>query len=172
MNDIQVLSENTLSFDGKTYQCAIGGKGFADAHTRKEGSNTTPRGRFALRECWYRPDKLSAPHTVLMLRHIQQDDGWCDDSSHPQYNRHVKLPFAASHEKLWREDAMYDIIVPLGFNDSPVVPGLGSAIFMHVAKPESLKGAGYSTTEGCVALALPDLLELLEALGPHTQIVI
>ncbi len=54
---------------------------------------------------------------------------------------------------LWRADHVYDLIVPLGYNDDPVVPGKGSAIFMHVAKPD------YAPTEGCVALALPDLLD-------------
>lgn len=76
----------------------------------------------------------------------------------------MTLPYTASHEKLWREDAVYDVIVVLGHNDDPPVPGMGSAIFMHVARPD------YSGTEGCVALALSDLLALLAVLRPTTQI--
>lgn len=164
MNDIEVTSDTTLSFNGKTYRCAIGTNGFADAATRREGSLTTPIGRFALRECWYRPDRVLPPQTVLPRHALQRDDVWCDDATHPLYNRHLKLPFTAPHERLWREDNMYDVIVPLGFNDDPVVPGKGSAIFLHVAKP------GYSTTEGCVAVALEDLLEILKGIAADSHI--
>jgi L,D-peptidoglycan transpeptidase YkuD (ErfK/YbiS/YcfS/YnhG family) len=83
--------------------------------------------------------------------------GWCDDPMDVEYNRQVRLPFHARHEILWREDGVYDLIVELGFNDDPVIPGRGSAIFLHVAR------ADYAPTEGCVACALPDLLELLAA---------
>ena len=83
--------------------------------------------------------------------------GWCDDPAHPDYNRQVRLPFAASNEALWREDEVYDLIIVLGHNDNPPVPGRGSAIFMHVARPD------YAPTEGCVALAPENLLEVLAA---------
>jgi len=86
--------------------------------------------------------------------------GWCDDPMDVEYNRQVRLPFHARHEKLWREDHVYDLIVELGFNDDPVITGRGSAIFLHVAKPD------YSPTEGCVACALGDLLALLKAARP------
>lgn len=155
MSDIVVSGAGTLTFEGKTYRCAIGKNGFVSGDARKEGSLTTPIGRFALRECWYRPDRVTRPATILSLREITPQDGWCDDASHPDYNKPVKLPFSASHEKLWRDDQLYDIVVPLGFNDSPVIPGKGSAIFMHIAKPD------YEPTEGCVALALEDMLSIL-----------
>jgi L,D-peptidoglycan transpeptidase YkuD (ErfK/YbiS/YcfS/YnhG family) len=67
---------------------------------------------------------------------------------------------------LWREDFIYDVIVVLGYNDNPVVPGKGSAIFLHVAKP------GYSPTDGCVALSLEDLLYVLKSATPETQLVV
>lgn len=140
-------------------RCATGKNGFT-VGTRREGSNTTPVGSFALRECWYRADRIPAPRTRLPLRVLSPEDGWCDDPAHPLYNRAVRLPFAASHEKLWREDGIYNVIVPLGFNDDPVVPGLGSAIFLHLARPD------YSPTEGCVAVAYEDMLALLDAAGP------
>jgi L,D-peptidoglycan transpeptidase YkuD (ErfK/YbiS/YcfS/YnhG family) len=84
------------------------------------------------------------------------DDGWCDDPLHEDYNRPVRLPHPASAERLWREDHLYDLVVVLGYNDAPVVPGAGSAIFMHLASPE------FSPTQGCVALAPGDLAILLE----------
>ncbi len=157
MSDIRVISCDTLVFKTAQYRCAIGRSGF-ETGERKEGSGTTPQGRFALRECWYRADRIKAPATLLPMRVIKPDDGWCDAPEHACYNRHVKLPFAASHEKLWRDDHMYDIIVPLGYNDAPVVAGKGSAIFLHIAGPD------YSTTEGCVAVNMQDMLVLLEAM--------
>lgn len=152
--NLRVISETELEFDGRIYRCAIGKNGFT--RQKIEGDNCTPIGIFPLRECWWRADRLpQAPTTLLPLRATSQNDGWCDEPTDTYYNRHVKLPFAASHEKLWRDDGVYDVIVPLGYNDDPVEPGKGSAIFMHVAKP------GYAGTEGCVALALPDLLNIL-----------
>lgn len=163
MNDIKVVAPDTLLFQGKRYHCAIGRAGF-ETGERREGSGTTPTGRFALRECWYRADRIKPPLTVLPLRVIKPDDGWCDDPSHPLYNRPVKLPFSASHEKLWREDTMYDIIVPLSYNDDPVIVGKGSAIFLHVARPD------YSPTEGCVVLAASDLLAIAASITDDAHI--
>ena len=164
MSILRVINMNMLSFGGKSYRCAVGKSGFSA--DKKEGDGATPIGAYPLRECWYRADKIAAPVTSLPLTVIRQDDGWCDAPNHPLYNRAVKRPFAASHEHLWREDDVYDIVIPLGYNDAPVAPGKGSAIFLHVAKP------GYVPTEGCVALARADLLELLPRFTPDTTIVI
>ncbi len=153
---------NELHFQGKIYVCAIGKNGFSE--NQKEGDGATPIGVFALHECWYRADKLVMPNTSLPLRVIAENDGWCDAPDAPEYNTHVKLPFSPSHEQLFRADDVYDIIVPLGYNDAPIVAGRGSAIFMHVAKPD------YSGTEGCVALSLPDLLEVIAGYAPATCI--
>lgn len=163
--NLRVLSETELEFNGKRYRCAIGKNGFT--RTKIEGDNCTPIGVFPLRECWWRKDKLATPpQTGLATRVIHKEDGWCDEPRDVFYNTHVTLPFAASHEKLWREDDVYDVIIPLGYNDNPVEAGKGSAIFMHVAKP------GYAGTEGCVALALPDVLEILRGVDAETCIEI
>ena len=164
MNDITLISKNLLEFGGKMYSCAIGENGFTDAP--EEGAKKTPVGSFLLRECWYRADRLSAPQTSLPLRIIGENDGWCDAPGHADYNRHVTLPFAASHEELWRKDNTYDIIVPIGFNDVDIIPGKGSAIFFHIAKP------GYTPTLGCVAVSLPDMLEILKSLDNTSRIII
>jgi len=131
-----------------------------------EGDGITPRGRFAVREIFYRADRIAAPRTSLPLRRIAPDDGWCDAPSDPNYNRLVKLPYPASAEHMWREDHLYDLVAVLGYNDDPVVAGKGSAIFLHLAKPD------YSPTQGCVALAAGDLLEAIEQLRPGDQVVI
>ncbi len=158
------VSGNTLTAFGRTYACAIGKGGITtDKH---EGDGCTPVGSFALRECWYRMDRQEEPKTRLSINIIRPEDGWCDAPTHPSYNRHVRLPFDASHELMFRDDAIYDIVVPLGYNDDPVIPGKGSAIFLHVAHDD------YRDTEGCIALARDDLLEVLAKCGTGTIMVI
>jgi L,D-peptidoglycan transpeptidase YkuD (ErfK/YbiS/YcfS/YnhG family) len=123
-------------------------------------------GAWPIRYVYYRPDRVAKPETQLPVVALSPDDGWCDDPKDPAYNTHVKLPWPTSHEKLWRDDHVYDLIVVLGHNDDPVVPGMGSAIFMHLAR------ADYSGTEGCVALGLNDLLELLREAEPGSAVEI
>jgi len=131
-----------------------------------EGDGITPRGRFPVREIFYRADRVPAPRTALPLRALAPDDGWCDAPGDPNYNRAVKLPYPASVEQMWREDPLYDLVAVLGYNDDPVVPGKGSAIFLHLAKPD------YAPTQGCVALAHDDLQAALEQLRPGEEVVI
>lgn len=161
MSDIIASSDGWLRHGGRTYRCALGKGGCKPEADKREGDGATPVGRYPLRQVLYRPDRLVAPpQTRLPSRALGPEDGWCDDPADPAYNRPVLLPYAASHEKLWRDDHIYDVIVTLGHNDDPPIPGMGSAIFLHVARP------GYAGTEGCVALALSDLLELLAAWRP------
>jgi L,D-peptidoglycan transpeptidase YkuD (ErfK/YbiS/YcfS/YnhG family) len=160
--DISVWPPGTLSWNGKSRRCAIGRGGVrAD---KREGDGATPVGRFPLRRVLYRADRLSRPATGLPVLTLDVADGWCDDPADPAYNRPVRLPYPARHEKLWRDDGLYDVVVVLGHNDDPVRPGLGSAIFLHCAGP------GYPATEGCVALARADLLELLEGCDTAARI--
>lgn len=155
ISELHLLNETTLEAAGKRYECRIGRGGLAALGEKREGDLKTPRGRLALRSVYYRPDRVSPPKTALPLIALTPEDGWCDDVGHPLYNKPVKLPFAGRHETLWREDPVYDLIVPLGYNDGPIVPGAGSAIFMHLMRED---GVG---TEGCVALRSEDLLEIL-----------
>ncbi len=155
---ITVSADGTLAWGHRRVRCALGRGG---VHTAKrEGDGVTPAGRWPLRRVLYRPDRLARPETGLDVMPITPEDGWCDDPSDPRYNRPVPLPCPARHERLWRDDGLYDLVVVLGHNDDPVRPGEGSAIFLHVARP------GYGATEGCVALALPDLLDLLAECDP------
>ena len=131
-----------------------------------EGDGITPLGAFAVREIFYRADRMAKPDTALPLRAIEKDDGWCDAPDDPNYNRPVKLPYPASAEQMWREDHLYDLVAVLGYNDDPVVPGKGSAIFLHLARPD------YSHTQGCVALAYDDALAAIAQLKPGDRVVI
>jgi L,D-peptidoglycan transpeptidase YkuD (ErfK/YbiS/YcfS/YnhG family) len=151
-----------LTVGDKAYPCAVGRAGVAPRGEKREGDGRTPSGAFAMRGLYYRPDKVQKallPEAWKPLA-LQPDDGWCDDPQDPRYNRPVKLPFAPSHEDLWREDDVYDLLVPLGYNDDPVVPGSGSAIFFHVARP------GYEPTAGCVAVTRAHFLEILARTRP------
>jgi len=131
-----------------------------------EGDGITPRGSFPVREIFYRADRIPRPVTVLPLRAIARDDGWCDAPDDPNYNRLVKRPYPASSEAMWREDHLYDLVAVLGYNDNPAVPGKGSAIFLHLAKPD------YDFTQGCIALALDDARAAIAQLQPGDQMVI
>ncbi len=162
--EIMVRPPGTLSWNGNQVRCAIGHGGIRAE--KREGDGATPAGTFPLRRVMIRPDRLEAPKTGLPVRTLDSADGWCDDPGDDAYNQLVELPFSASHEILWRDDAIYDVIVEVGYNDDPVKPGLGSAIFVHVARP------GFEPTEGCVALALDDLLRLLEDCDETTRICV
>jgi len=131
-----------------------------------EGDGITPRGCFPVRKIFYRADRIAKPDVRLPLRATQPDDGWCDAPDDPNYNQLVKLPYRASAEQMWRDDALYDLVAVLGYNDDPVMPGKGSAIFLHVAR------ADHSATHGCVALAFADALAALEQLQPGDSVVI
>jgi L,D-peptidoglycan transpeptidase YkuD (ErfK/YbiS/YcfS/YnhG family) len=144
-----------VMWPGHGAQAAFGKGGIKPAADKREGDGASPIGLWPIRRVLYRADRGSLPVTVLPIAAIQQDDGWCDASGDTAYNRPVTLPYPASAERMWRDDHLYDLVVILGHNDDPVVPGLGSAIFLHLARD------GYAATEGCVALAQPDLEALL-----------
>lgn len=164
---LTLTNPTTLEAGGKTYACRIGRGGVAAAGEKREGDLKTPTGSFALRKVYYRPDRMEAPKTVLPVVALTPEDGWCDDAAHALYNQPVTLPFEGRHEKLWREDHVYDLIVPLGYNDAPpIMPGAGSAIFMHLMRED---GVG---TEGCVALNKADLLEILASVTTETRLVV
>ena len=137
----------------------MGKAGLKPAGDKLEGDGASPIGVWPVRRVYYRPDKGPAPETGLPVIALKPGDGWCDDPGEALYNRLVPLPCPGSHERLWREDGLYDLVAELGFNDDPVVPGKGSAIFLHVARP------GYLPTEGCVALAEADLRLVLARLS-------
>jgi len=161
---LHVTADGFLRHGTQQYRCALGRSGIGGQ--KQEGDGITPSGRYPLRRLMYRADRLARPASQLAMAKIQPDDGWCDAPGDPAYNQPVRLPYGASTESMWRTDGLYDLVVILGYNDDPVVAGAGSAIFMHVASAE------YGPTEGCVALARDDLLELLVDLDDSCEIEI
>jgi L,D-peptidoglycan transpeptidase YkuD (ErfK/YbiS/YcfS/YnhG family) len=159
-------SDGAFDLGGRFVRCALGPNGVVAAADKREGDGKSPLGVWPIRRVLYRSDRGPAPATGLPLAPIARSDGWCDAPGDPAYNRPVALPYPASAESLWREDQAYDVVVVLGHNDDPPVPGLGSAIFLHLAKP------GYPPTQGCVALAREDVLELLRLAEPGSAVAI
>jgi L,D-peptidoglycan transpeptidase YkuD (ErfK/YbiS/YcfS/YnhG family) len=149
-----------VMWPGHGAPAAFGRGGIIAAADKREGDGASPIGVWLIRRVLYRADRRPPPVTALPFAAIGQDDGWCDASDDPAYNQPVKLPYPRSAERMWRDDDVYDLVVILGHNDDPVVPGLGSAIFLHLARD------GYASTEGCVALARADLEALLAAAKP------
>ncbi|HYE45857.1 MAG TPA: L,D-transpeptidase family protein [Caulobacter sp.] len=153
-------SDGRFRLGDRTVRCILGKGGVKAAADKREGDGASPLGVWPIRRLLYRPDKAPPPRTGLAVHPIQPWEGWCDAPDDPSYNRPVRLPYPASHEKLWRDDDLYDLVLVLGHNDDPVVPGMGSAIFLHLTRPDR------RPTEGCVALDRPDLLELLARAKP------
>ena len=146
--------------------CSIGRSGVVAAPEKREGDGASPLGKWRLKRVFYRADRIDRPETSLPVIPLKESDGWCDQADHPLYNRPVSLPFSASHEKLWREDHAYDVIIELAHNDDPVVAGLGSAIFFHLAHDDG------RATEGCVAVSLEDMLRALKQASAETLLEI
>jgi L,D-peptidoglycan transpeptidase YkuD (ErfK/YbiS/YcfS/YnhG family) len=149
-------ARGTLSIDGRSFDCALGRSGIVAAAAKREGDGATPAGAWKLRRGFYRADRLALPAPLKdWFQPIEADMAWDDDAASPTYNRLIRSRIENHPERLARADGVYDIVVPLGYNDDPPQAGRGSAIFLHVARAE------FSPTAGCVALALPDLLAAL-----------
>ena len=144
--------------------CALGRSG--PTHDKREGDGATPVGRFRALQAFYRPDRLRRPRTPLPLAPIGAQDGWCDDPRDRNYNRPVPLPYPAGHERMRREDGLYDVVIDLAYNRGPIRKGRGSAIFLHCARPD------FGPTEGCVAVGSRVIARLIARIGPWTRIEI
>ena len=137
--------------------CALGRTGIA--RDKREGDGATPAGRFRLLWAYFRPDRARVAAGGAPLKALRRDSGWCEDPACARYNRPVRLPAADGADRMWREDALYDLVFVLDHNFSRRCKGRGSAIFFHLARP------GLTPTAGCVAIAAADMRKLAPRLA-------
>jgi L,D-peptidoglycan transpeptidase YkuD (ErfK/YbiS/YcfS/YnhG family) len=152
-----------LTAGGQTIKVALGRSGIRA--NKREGDGGTPKGTFRPRQLWWRADRHPRPATFLPVRAIGPDDAWCEDPADRHYNQPVRLK-SQGGDRLKRDDHLYDFIVEIDHNTRPRIAGRGSAIFLHLARPN------FSPTAGCVSMTKGAMLRLLKRLGPETRIVI
>ena len=161
---IFLKNKHTLQIDDFYLKCSIGKNGISKK--KKEGDKKTPIGIFNIQHLYYRKDKLKKPKTSLKCIGINKNMGWCDDVSYSKkYNKLIKINKNIHHEKLYRKDFKYDLLIPIKYNFERSVIGKGSCIFIHLTK-------NYKPTAGCVALKKKDFLILLKLVNKKTKIKI
>jgi L,D-peptidoglycan transpeptidase YkuD (ErfK/YbiS/YcfS/YnhG family) len=149
--------EGRLKWPGGSARAAVGRTGVVV--NKKEGDGATPAGTFPLVSGFYRPDRMAPLRSGLPVRALSPQDAWVDDPTDHNYNHLVSLPYPAHAEPMWLGDAVYDLLVVIGYNIDPVVPEAGSAIFLHIARPD------FSPTAGCIAVEKDVLVRLMPLLG-------
>ncbi len=161
---ILLKNKHTLIIDEFKFKCSIGKKG--KTLFKKEGDKKTPRGKYSIDKLYYRSDRLEKPLTKLKTIEIKKNDGWCDDVNFPsQYNKPIRVSNKLKHEKLYRKDNKYDLLIPIKYNfQNPKIP-YGSCIFLHLTND-------YKPTDGCIALSKKDFLILLKLIKPDVKILI
>jgi L,D-peptidoglycan transpeptidase YkuD (ErfK/YbiS/YcfS/YnhG family) len=153
-----------LKYKDLKFRCAIGKAGIGKK--TKEGDNITPRGTYEIVNIYYRPDRIKRFPSKYKLIKITKNMGWCDDSKSKKYNHLIFLPFKYTHEKLYRKNNIYDLILVLNYNLKPVITNKGSAIFIHIARKN------YKKTKGCIAIKKDDLILLTKIISKNTKVQI
>ena len=153
-----------LKYKKLKFKCALGKAGIGKK--KREGDYITPKGAFKIVKIYYREDRIRNITSKLKLIKIKNNMGWCDDPKSKKYNQLIKLPSKYRHEKLFRNDRIYDLILVLDYNMNPIIKNKGSAIFIHIAKNN------YCKTKGCLALKKKDLIEIISKIKRDTKIII
>ena len=161
---IIVKKSGYLQYKNLKFRCALGKAGIKKKE--KEGDNVTPKGIFKITSMYYRPDRIKNIITEVKKIKIKKNIGWCDDPNSHFYNQQISLPNKFGHEKLYRNDSLYDLILVLNYNVNPIIKNKGSAIFVHSAKNS------YNKTKGCIALKKKHLIELISKIKKNTKIKI
>jgi len=161
--EIIIIEKDTLLYDEFKFKCSIGKNGKT---TKKiEGDNKTPKGLYTLGPLYYRKDRLPKLSTKLKKIEIMKNFGWCDDVKSKFYNKPIKTNINVRHEKLYRNDKKYDLLIPIEYNSKKPKKNKGSAIFLHLT-------SNYKKTQGCVAIKEKDMLILLNLINKKTKIKI
>ena len=153
-----------LKYKNLKFRCALGKAGIGKKI--KEGDNITPKGTYKIIKIYYRKDRIKELVSQIKLVQIKKNMGWCDDPKSKKYNQLIYLPTKYSHEKLYRRDNIYDLILVLNYNIKPIIKNKGSAIFIHIARKN------YKKTAGCIALEKNNLIKLVLKIQKYTKIKI
>ena len=161
---IYLKNKHTLQIGDFYFPCAIGKNG--TSINKIEGDKKTPKGYFGIGNLYYRKDRIKIAKTFIKSIEIKPKMGWCDDINVPEkYNKLIKTNQNINHEKLYRKDNKYDLLIPIKYNTKKRIPGKGSCIFIHLTK-------NYKPTAGCIALKKKDFLIMLKIIKKNTKIKI
>ena len=161
---IIINKSGLIKYKNFKFRCALGKAGIVEK--KREGDNITPTGTFKMVKIYYRSDRIKKISSKFRAIKIKKNMGWCDDPNSKNYNQLINLPSRYGHEKIFKKNNIYDIIVVLNYNMKPVIKNKGSAIFIHIAKKN------YQPTQGCIALKKNDLLKLLSKISKNIKIKI
>jgi L,D-peptidoglycan transpeptidase YkuD (ErfK/YbiS/YcfS/YnhG family) len=161
---IIINKSKLLKFNNIKFRCALGKSGIGDKEI--EGDNVTPRGIYKIVKIYYRKDRIKKITSKFKLIKITKIMGWCNDIKSKKYNQLIKLPTKYSHEKLYRKDNVYDLILVLNYNMNPTIKNKGSAIFIHVTRKN------YQSTQGCITLKKNNLIKLISKINKNIKIKI
>tara|TARA_Y100001980_G_C14335468_1_gene151403 strand:+ start:119 stop:613 length:495 start_codon:yes stop_codon:yes gene_type:complete len=161
---IIIKNKDTLQYDDFKFRCCIGKNGITK--NKFEGDKKTPKGTFYIDKLYFRKDRIDKPETNLKVIEIKKNMGWCNDiKAKTKYNKLLDIKSKFKHEKLFRRDFKYNLLIPIKYNWNKIKIGKGSAIFIHLTKD-------YQPTLGCIGLAEKDLLILLKLIKQKTKIKI
>ena len=156
------INQKYLTYNNYKAKCVVGKRGIGNK--RKEGDLITPKGKYKIKYILYRKDRINKIQSKIKKIAIRRNMGWCNDPKSKKYNKLIRLPTEYNHEKLYRKENIYDIILVLNYNMRPIIKNKGSAIFIHVAKKK------FKKTEGCIALNKTLLLKFLKKLKKNTVV--
>ena len=156
-------NKDTLLLGEFKFKCSIGKNG--TTLNKVEGDKKTPKGVYSLGPLFFRKDKFKNLETKIKKIPIKKNMGWCDDINSKNYNQLIKINKKIKHEKLFRKDTSYDLLIPINYNTKKPIKKKGSAIFIHLT-------SNYKKTLGCIALKKNDLIILLRLINKKTKIKI
>ena len=161
---ILIKNKHTLQIDEFKFKCCIGKNG--SSLNKKEGDKKTPKGLFSIGDLYFRPDRIKNPKTNLKKIIIKKNMGWCDDVNYPKYyNKLIKTNNNIRHEKLYREDNKYNLLILIKYNFTKPIVHNGSCIFLHITDD-------YRPTAGGIALKEKDFLIMLKLIKKNSKIKI
>ena len=160
---IYLKNKHSLKVGDFLFDCCVGKGGVS--YKKIEGDKKTPKGLYNIGELYFRKDKIKKFFTKLKCKEIKRNMGWCDDVLNKKYNKMIKIKKNIKHEKLFRNDNKYDLLIPIKYNFNKPKKGLGSCIFIHLTQ-------NYKPTNGCIALKKKDFLIMLKLINKRTKILI